>query len=78
MLPPETIATIGPLPAFPVRRRSDWQRAGTLSNDTRFFGQKSHRILRVLESDDEVAVHNWFHPFPHAREHALTAGAIHE
>src|SRR5258707_14663846 len=67
-----------PFASFPTERRSDWQRAGTLSNDTCFFSQQSHRIFCVLESDNETAVHNWFHAFPHAREHALTSSAVHE
>src|SRR5262245_6290154 len=67
-----------PVASFPTQRRGDWQRACALSNDARFFSQQSHRIFCVLERDNEVAVHNWFHAFPHAREHALTSGAIHE
>src|SRR5207245_10293398 len=65
-----------PFASFPTQRRSHWQSAGTLSNDTCFFSQPSHRIFCVLESDNDVAVHDRFHSFPHAREHALTAGAI--
>src|SRR5438876_3200801 len=67
-----------PFASFPTQRRSHWQSAGTLSNDTCFFSQQSHRISCVLESDNDAAVHDRFHSFPHAREHALTAGAIHK
>src|SRR5512132_1484851 len=67
-----------PFASPPTQRRSHWQRARTLSNHTCFFSQQSHRIFCVLESDNDAAVHNWLHPFPHAREHALTAGAIHK
>src|SRR4029079_13681189 len=54
-----------PCASFPTQRRSHWQSAGTLSNDTCFFSQQSHRILCIVESDNDAAVHNWFHPFPH-------------
>src|SRR5436190_6142426 len=67
-----------PFASFSTQRRSHWQSAGTLSNDPCFFSQQSHRIFCVLESDNDAAVHDRFHSFPHAREHALTAGAVHK
>src|SRR5262249_6753 len=60
---------------FPTQRCSHRQSAGSLGNDACFFSQQAHRIFCLLERDYEVAVHNWFHTFPHAREHALTSGA---
>src|SRR6185437_9950739 len=49
-----------PFASFPTERRGDWQRTCPLSDDTCFFSQQSHRIFRLLESNNEVAVHNWF------------------
>src|SRR6266702_2355414 len=67
-----------PFASFLAQGCSDRQRTCTLDDNTCFFSQQSHRISCVLESDNEAAVHDWFHSFPHAREHALTAGTIHE
>ncbi len=58
--------------------RSERQRARALGDNPCFFSQQPHRVFGFIESDYETTVHDRLHSFPHAREHALAAGAIHE
>jgi catechol 2,3-dioxygenase-like lactoylglutathione lyase family enzyme len=77
ILPPETMATIGPLPALPVSAAASGN-APAPSEMIRAFSAISRIAFRLFQADDDIAVHQGFHALPHAREHALAAGAVDE
>src|SRR3984893_13771231 len=63
---------------FSSQCSSNGQPARTFGNNSRLFRHQPHRLLRFIQSDDNIIVHDRFHPLPHAGEHALAAGAIDE
>ena len=54
MLPPETIATIGPFPAFPVNAAASGKRAGAFRNDSRLLRHQPHRVPRLLQAHHDA------------------------
>ena len=78
MLPPETIATIGPVPAFPVSAAASDKRSSAFGDDPGLLRHHAHRLLGLLQADDDCAVNHRLQSFPHAREQALSAGAVDE
>jgi len=69
-LPPETIATIGPRPAFSRERGGHRQSASAFDDDARLFGHQPHRSLGFIETYHEAAVHYRSHPL-HMRGNRL-------
>src|SRR5437762_8350049 len=49
---------------FPAQSCSNRERSSAFGDDARFLGKQSHRLLGFLESDNETAIYNRFHPLP--------------
>src|SRR6185437_8566509 len=54
------------------------QRAGAFGDHARLLRHQPHRVARLIEADNEIAIDQRLHPFPHAREDTLAARAIDE
>src|ERR1700722_16583555 len=58
--------------------RGQRQRSCALCDDARLLRQHAHRLLGLLQADDDCAVNHRLQPLPHAREKALAPCAIDE
>src|SRR4051812_46296429 len=71
--------------------RDDWSLAGSAGkccrkgqstcsfrDNAHFVRHEAHRLFRLVDRYNDIAIDQGFHSLPHAREHALTTRAVDE